>query len=436
MNASKDCLFVFEDEFFNNFYPISSSRPVSHILAGAKTNLERIKHHFSEFSIFTLCRPQLSNIFNGLNKQSFEELKNANFEKVLLINGNAVFRYTDSRFINELKKSDDFIAYINDEILIAAILPMKAFWELNEDILCLYYDGKQKKIIEESKQTYHVDILSFSNIWEPLLNNPMLIESDFNEYYNIKGSHKYFADSYVYKRSKIFFGDNVCAEAASVLDAREGPIIIEKDVEVKPFTYIKGPAFIGNGCKLVGGKITGGCSIGSGCKIGGEIENTIIIANSNKSHEGFIGHAYIGEWVNLGALTTNSNLANNYSEISVKQNGIITKTGNIKIGCFIGDHTKTGIGITLNTGAVIGFSCNLFGGTLILEKEVPSFAWGNDFIRRTVNLKKAMQTAEIVLTRRNYKLKENHRNLFEHIYIESEELRKNWAAKNSKYIRK
>ena len=415
---SKDYAIIFEDEYYHRFYPISLSRPTFNLLAGSKTNLERIRHHFSEFEIFTLGRPHLSAGPN-LGHQ---------FNKLLLINGRALFRSSDLAFINELKNTDDSsVAYIKNGSLIAAVLSPKIERDLSQNISSLYDQGQSEKIIQGVKRIVDVDILTLDYIWDPIFANPELIISDFDEYFKEKNSPSCkIGDSFIYGRREIATDEDLSADTFSVIDAREGPVIIGKDVKINPFTYLEGPAFIGDGCRLVGGKITAGCSLGNGCRIGGEVENSIFIGNSNKYHEGFIGHSYIGEWVNLGSLTTNSDLKNNYSEISVRQNGTVVKTGSIKIGCFIGDHTKTGIGSLLNTGAVIGFSCNLFGGGLIMEKEIPSFAWGNDFLRHTFSLKKAVETAEIVLKRRNAKFDESHRCLFEHIFNESAIQREIW----------
>lgn len=147
-------------------------------------------------------------------------------------------------------------------------------------------------------------------------------------------------------------------EACAVLDARSGPIYIGKNTIVRPQSYLKGPL-----------------SIGPECRIGGEVVHSIIHGYSNKAHYGFIGHSYIGEWVNLGAGTTNSNLKNNYSAVKVLVGGKEVDTGQQFMGCFIGDYAKTGIGTLIATGAVIGVGANVFGGG-VTPKFVPSFSWG------------------------------------------------------------
>jgi hypothetical protein len=121
----------------------------------------------------------------------------------------------------------------------------------------------------------------------------------------------------------------------------------------------------------------------------------------NKYHEGFIGHSYVGSWVNFGAMTTNSDLKNNYSNVRVMQNGEEVDTGSIKVGSFIGDFCRFGIGTLLNTGINIGVSSNIFGGTLVSDKEVKPFSWGSTGAYQRYEIEKAIATAETVCGRRD-----------------------------------
>ena len=426
---AKDHIIVFEDEHFTGFHPLSLSRPAFNILVGAKTNIERIKHHFADFEITTYCRPHLAKVFNSLDDEKIQAVFEDPTRRIVLINGRVVIRESDFDFIHELKNNGNCVSFLKDGTLLAAIFPKNSVRRLSEEISPLGQNKFTKTIIDLSENQQDADVLTFSHVWEPVLKNQEMLESDFDEYFKDTDPPKKLGDAFLYGSDEIYVDNGVVADAASVIDSRNGPVIIGRGVEIKPFTYVEGPAFIGAGCKLVGGRILNGCSFGAGCRVGGEVENSIFIGNSNKYHEGFIGHSYIGEWVNIGALTTNSDLANNYSEITIRQNGTNNKTGNMKIGSFIGDHSKFGIGMTFNTGAVIGFSSNLFGGSIILEKEIPSFAWGNDTIRRSVSPTIAIKTAEIVLKRRNFQMENSHRDMFEHIYDQSAELRAAWSKK-------
>ncbi|MCB1170532.1 MAG: hypothetical protein KDK25_09375 [Leptospiraceae bacterium] len=160
--------------------------------------------------------------------------------------------------------------------------------------------------------------------------------------------------------------------AGVVLDAREGPIILDEGTSVSPFSFLEGPLYAGPGCHLDNVRLTGGSVIGAGCRLGGEVENSVFGDFSNKHHEGFIGHTIAGSWVNFGALSTTSDLKNNYGEIRLKlpveqfpdyESEIVeVSTGRIKFGSIVGDCVKTAIGTMINTGTVLDAGCNVFGG--------------------------------------------------------------------------
>jgi UDP-N-acetylglucosamine diphosphorylase/glucosamine-1-phosphate N-acetyltransferase len=173
----------------------------------------------------------------------------------------------------------------------------------------------------------------------------------------------------------IFIEENAQLEYC-FLDASKGPIYIANGATLQDNVCIKGPVYIGeNSIVKMGATIYGTTIIGSQCIVGGEIKNSIMMNNSNKSHYGYIGDSIIGAWCNLGAGTTNSNVKNNASIINVTLGSKQKAVGN-KFGCLIGDFTKLGINSTINTGTVIGTCCNLFG-TEFPAKHTPNFSWGN-----------------------------------------------------------
>ncbi len=160
----------------------------------------------------------------------------------------------------------------------------------------------------------------------------------------------------------------------TALDTTNGPITIDAGVSVQPFTRIEGPCYIGIDSQLFRANLRGGVTLGPDCRIGGEVEQSIIHGHTNKYHEGFLGHSYIGEWVNLGAITSTSDLRNDYGPVVVPIRGMRVETGLTKVGCFLGDHTRTGMGSMINTGTVVGVMCNLLPAGPLLPKHVPSFA--------------------------------------------------------------
>ncbi|RUL86851.1 putative sugar nucleotidyl transferase [Tautonia sociabilis] len=211
----------------------------------------------------------------------------------------------------------------------------------------------------------------------------------------------------------------------TVFDTTNGPIIVEPDVWVQPFTRIEGPSVIGRGTHLFRANIRGAVSIGPVCRIGGEVEASVVQGYSNKYHEGFLGHAFVGEWVNLGAITSNSDLRNDYGEVLVPLQGDPIPTGQAKVGCFIGDHTRTGLGSMLNTGTSIGVMCNVLPAGWLLPKHVPSFSavlWGK--VAPGFDLEQMFETARIVKGRRGLEFTEAeeqlYRSLFEQTRLERE----------------
>jgi len=163
----------------------------------------------------------------------------------------------------------------------------------------------------------------------------------------------------------------------TVISTETGPVFLDRDAVVRPGSFVEGPCYIGPGTVIDDARVRPGCSFGPHCRIGGEIEASLFQGHANKHHEGFVGHAFVGEWVNLGALTTNSDLKNAYQPVQVTWQGKTIDTGQLKVGCFIGDHAKTAIGSLINTGTRIGTFANWFEPGLS-PKEIPAFAWGRN----------------------------------------------------------
>lgn len=191
-----------------------------------------------------------------------------------------------------------------------------------------------------------------------------------------------------------------------VVDAREGPVWIAADVRVLPFTRIEGPCCIGRATQLFRAHVRSGTSIGPVCRVGGEIEESIFHGYSNKYHDGFLGHSYVCPWVNLGALSTNSDLKNDYSAVRVPLAGEPIDTGETKIGCFIGDHTKTALASLFNTGSSVGVMTMLLPEGELLPKHIPSFArlWHGRIEELPGGIEPALAVARTAMQRRGASL--------------------------------
>jgi len=219
-------------------------------------------------------------------------------------------------------------------------------------------------------------------------------------------------------KKDIYIAPGVTVHPMVVIDAEDGPVYIDKDAEIHPFSRIEGPCYIGKKSVLLGAKCREGNSIGPLCRIGGEVEESIIQGHSNKYHDGFIGHAYIGEWVNLGALTTNSDLKNDYSTVSVMLDGRrAIDTGSAKVGSLIGDHAKTSIGTLFNTGSYVGAMALIMATGKPLPKFIPSFAWFVEgIVTKGFGKGKLYETAKMVMSRRNRQWSEVEQGMWDAVF--------------------
>ncbi|MBN3033500.1 MAG: hypothetical protein JW873_05335 [Candidatus Saganbacteria bacterium] len=235
-----------------------------------------------------------------------------------------------------------------------------------------------------------------THLWDLIVNLKEDLEDDLRVIgAGVKGQVHSSAVLYAPENMLIETGAEI--EAGAVLDARGGPIYVGRNTIVRPHSYLRGPL-----------------SLGPECRIGGEVTHSIFHGYANKAHYGFIGHSYVGEWVNLGAGTTNSNLKNNYGTVKVRVGGKEVDSGQQFLGCFIGDYAKLGIGTLITTGAVIGLGANVLGGK-ITPKYVPNFQWDE---KTKYRLEDFLKAAEAMMARRGQKLTVEKIDIIRKLYAE------------------
>jgi UDP-N-acetylglucosamine diphosphorylase/glucosamine-1-phosphate N-acetyltransferase len=206
------------------------------------------------------------------------------------------------------------------------------------------------------------------------------------------------------EEKQIHFEEGCYVAPRAALDATEGHIFIEKGVTIESGAVIMGPAVIRSGTVIrANARVHEGTTIGPTCKIGGEVETSIFQGYANKQHDGFVGHSFIGEWCNLGAGTTTSDLKNDYANVRVTIEGETIESKSLFVGTFMGDHTKTAIGTLLNTGTMIGVSSNVFGYGF-QPKWIPNFSWGGAQGIEKYETDKAIDVAKKVMGRRSMTL--------------------------------
>jgi UDP-N-acetylglucosamine diphosphorylase/glucosamine-1-phosphate N-acetyltransferase len=303
-------------------------------------------------------------------------------EKNYLINGTLL---PSNGLCQEILKMEEGEAMLKEGELLAAVLNKDQFERLMTDN------------IEEltSYEIEDIKIDKINNIWDIFKLNEHEIIKDFTLITSGRKSSLLSKTNQTICPENIFVEQGASIECAT-FNAKEGPVYIGKDVTVMEGALIRGPiAICDNAIIKMGAKIYGGTTIGPGSIAGGEIKNVVFLGNSNKSHDGYLGNSVIGEWCNLGADTSSSNLKNNWGEIKIWNylKGDFVPSGEQKAGLFLGDFSMTGINTMFNTGTVIGLCCNIFGSEMP-PRFIPSFSWGSSAKFVTHKPDKAFGTIE------------------------------------------
>ena len=199
----------------------------------------------------------------------------------------------------------------------------------------------------------------------------------------------------------LYVEEGAVVEPHVVFDVTAGPILVLRGAAVRAFSRLTGPVAVGEGSTILGGDIAAS-SIGDTCKVRGEMSNTVVLGHSNKGHDGFVGHSYLGRWVNLGAGTTTSNLKNTYGTVQLRTSQGQRDTGMQFLGTLFGDHAKTGIGLRLTTGTVLGAGANVWDR--MPPKLVEPFAWGGGAPYDRYALDRFLTVAGRAMARRHIEL--------------------------------
>ena len=400
---------IFEDEKHSNFYPLSYTRPVYELVCGINTLREKIIRDIPGVNISLHCRKYLEETL--IHQYPEVDINIINDNSCLFINGRVLASEYLAKIV--LEDSEDCVYKSGDEIA-AVKLSKENLTKINLN----FNDTLSFESFPELP-TKKINVKLYSYLWEMITDNGSEIVKDA-EALTIDNSDftntKDFEGVSFINTEKILIKKNATIKPGVVIDATNGAVYIDDNVFIYPNAVIEGPVYIGKDSKIkIGAAIYENVSIGSNCKIGGELEDAVILPYSNKQHAGFIGHSYLGSWVNLGADTNCSDLKNNYSTVKVKLNGKTIDTGTQFLGVIIGDHSKSAINTMFNTGTIVGISSNIFGAGFP-EKYIPSFSWGGADGLTTYELNKSIQTAKVVFGRRNKEFTTGDEKLLETVF--------------------
>jgi UDP-N-acetylglucosamine diphosphorylase/glucosamine-1-phosphate N-acetyltransferase len=296
-----------------------------------------------------------------------------------------------------------------------------------DEVIAFFTNDEQEQVDFDTYEIidYSEDCLTVQNTWDIFAKNDTALRADFELVTQDRKSQSIPKSVNVIAPENIFIEEGAKLEFVT-LNASTGPIYIGKDAEIMEGSVIRGPFALceGAGVKLAS-KVYGATTVGPYSKIGGEVNNSVLFAYSNKGHDGFLGNSVLGEWCNIGADSNNSNLKNNYEEVklwSYETEGF-AKTGLQFCGLMMGDHSKCGINTMFNTGTVVGVSANIFGSGFP-RNFVPSFSWGGAAGFTTYTTSKAFATAKLVMSRRNVEFDEKEQAILEHVFEETKKWRK------------
>ena len=395
---SKNNIILFGEDNWFHFLPLTLTRPVCELRVGILTIREKwekwldckgsfiTQDYLSEK--YPICIEQDNLLINSTflpTESLVNAIKKLDLNHSLMLGTEMVAARISEDRLNRLATDESVIPSLNAHDLVE-----------NDDIT-----------IDRITRSYHI----FSK-------NGVEIVRDFELITNGRTSQPISTSNHVMGKHAIFLEEGATMECCTI-NTNDGPVYIGKNAQVMEGSLIRGgfAACEGSIVKM-GAKIYGPTTIGPHCRLGGEVSNSVMLANSNKGHDGFLGNSVIGEWCNLGADTNTSNLKNNYlpARIWSYVSQGFEDTGLQFCGLIMGDHSKAGINTMFNTGTVVGVASNIFGDGFP-RNFIPSFSWGGAAGFTTHQLNKAIETAKIVMSRRNQEFTEQDRKILEHIFL-------------------
>jgi UDP-N-acetylglucosamine diphosphorylase/glucosamine-1-phosphate N-acetyltransferase len=389
---------IFEGSRWNTFAPLSLSRPVFALASGACTLIEKQVRHLAPTRLTLWVRPGLAKWcqreivpkFAGRFPVAINQpLDN---EIALIVSGRTL-HFTPSDTTNQPSAIVD-----EGDLIRKAVVKMPG---LSPDD-AMNRSGNWLKLLDLPQMDEQARMASY--VWDLIgWNEESLLEDAvaMHDQFGATGRSAPAGAFHMVNDDNILLGKNVKLEPGVVLDASKGPVMIQAGASIGANCVLKGPCYVGPLCQVKPlTTIHAGTTLGPLCKVGGEINNSILTGHSNKSHEGYLGDSYVGEWVNLGAGTVTSNLKNTYGPIKVRVGARDVDTGRRHLGSLIGDHVKTAVATRLITGTYVGYS-SMIATSAISPTFVPSFTFLTDKGKQPYRSDKAMEVMKAAYARRN-----------------------------------
>ena len=382
-------LILFDTSSQKTLYPLSSTRPVAQLRIGIHTIAEKWERALN-------LRPEI------LTSEYLVPEKNELSGESIVINSSII---PDEEFVAHVQRLTSSEALIGEGKVLAGNLE----WTRNHSRNNITPANFKKHI------AYNIPFTELKHAWQIFQINEKAINFDFQSLNSSGVSKAISQTNKVQNSSNIFIDEGAIVEYA-YLNANAGPIYIGKNAQVMEGAMIRGPFSLGeSGVVKMGSKIYGATSVGPFSVAGGEIKNSVIMGFSNKGHEGYLGDSVIGEWCNIGAGTSSSNLKNTGSQINAGGERSMLGFPGIKCGLIMGDYTRCAINSSFNTATIVGLGSNIFG-IGFPPNFIPDFTWG---FTGKYEFEKALEHISNWKKLKNHSLSTNEVKILEHLYKQS-----------------
>jgi UDP-N-acetylglucosamine diphosphorylase/glucosamine-1-phosphate N-acetyltransferase len=415
-------LCLYEDPATRVFGPVALLRPVFALRCGAFTLVEKLVRAFPDATLHLMVRPELEEWTRFLYPTA--NVGEPPAEETLFVNARLCM--SDDEVLHFLAASPSEASFLSQGTLFAA----KVAGPRVAHVAAHLRAGDAETAYQDLRYPAEVNAFVARSAADLIRWSPRQIVQDFRYAFQA-GTVRGVVDpgAHVLQPDAVHVARGARVMAGAVLNAEGGPILVQESAVIEPLAYVEGPAVIGERSRVkAGAQIREGTVLGPVCKVGGEVEATVFQGYANKQHDGFVGHSFVGEWVNLGAGTITSDLKNNYSNVRTygSTEAWLARRGDDSgqrlLGLTVGDFTKTGIGATFPTGAVVGVGCNLYG-TSLQPTYVPSFVWGTPDALSEHRIDDMIETAARAMERRQAELRVEHDSLIRQAFDDTREER-------------
>ncbi|MFN8178249.1 MAG: putative sugar nucleotidyl transferase [bacterium] len=437
-------LALFEDAFAPRFAPVALTRSVAGLRLGAWTHRERWEHLFPERSMLLVCRESVAARERAL--EPWEAVNDVPPADVLFVA--AALGRAGADVVAAIRALESGGALVAEGRIVAARASGEAAGRLGAALReaigasagaagsssagtagAAHAGDGPRLLAGAGLRSQDVPVAWPRTLVDLIRANEDALREDVQAYRGLLRSVDAAAHPHArfVRPERVHVAEGVRVDAGAVLDASEGPILLGPGSRIMANAVVTGPVAIGRDGRVKPLGRVSATSLGPVCRVGGEVDGCILLGFSNKQHDGFLGHSYLGAWVNLGAATDTSDLKNDYGPVRVTLGGETIDTGDMHVGSLIGDHTKTAIHTRLNTGTVLGVCCNVLGADFP-PKSVPSFTWGGDGAWSEYRIDKAMEVARVVMARRDTPLSPEDEALLRALHRASEPERRAFLA--------